>query len=138
MRAGVQVAEAIKALAEAGITAQALAAELGRNVRTIRRWAAGQHQPRPANLAKLRDYVSWQVAEVQHRRGIASQRQLSTLQRAKHALTPEVERAEQARLADSIRRTMLAALHQHQSVTTQVNPFALAGSTDDDLFGVAA
>lgn len=135
---GIQVAEAIKALAEAGITTKALAQALSVHPTTVNRWRNGTRTPNARNLAALRGEVGYLIGEVNSGRAIAGQRQLSTLQRAQHLLTTEAERTRQARQLDELRRALLAR-GVVRSVTHEVDPFALVGDTaDDNLFGVAA
>jgi hypothetical protein len=141
--AGIDVPAALQALAEAAITAQIIAKTLKISPRTIDRWAKGKQQPNTRNYTALRKLVDLEIAEITAGQSIASQRQLSLLQRAKFALRTDQERTAQDRLADELRADLLAygsLLQPYQSVTTQVDPFDLIGNTDtaDDLFGVAA
>jgi transcriptional regulator with XRE-family HTH domain len=134
---------ALAALAAAGVTAASVAADLGVHRTTVARWKANRTRPNRANLGKLRRLVDDLLAAVLAGDAIADCRQGTHLQRAKHALTTEQERAELAQLADSIRATMRAAGSLRQPATTRVDPFALIGPNEldtalDAAFGPAA
>jgi transcriptional regulator with XRE-family HTH domain len=133
---GASPAKALVSLAAAGITSRSVAAELGVHRTTVARWAKGS-TPRTGNLAKLRDLVDYLLAEVLAGNTIADARQGSHLQRAKDALMSQEQRAELARLADSIRLSLRAANNPTRSITRAVDPFALAASPAADAIDAA-
>lgn len=118
---GVDTKTAMTHLLSVGYTPARIASDLHLTTRTVRRWAAGIHQPRRSNLAALRELVADYRRQVVRRR-VLNGRADDALFMALVALETEAERAEIAAL---VARAHVPAPRKPVSITAHVDPFEL-------------
>lgn len=122
---GTDVRRAMQLIQTAGFTPQRVASEVGVTLRTVRRWAAGLQQPRPANRAALKGWVLGQ----RHSNTMRTYMDRSVdelLEQAVEALLTDAERAEVAELEARFHAPTIP--QQRRSAFADTDPFLLAGA----------
>lgn len=130
---GVDTSKAVRLLNQAGITVQAVAADLEVTPSAVYRWRTGARRPNLVNFAALRGLVDHLIAVTTAGQSLASVAQLDTLRAAKAALLTPGEVARLDQLAAQVRDTVRAARQRaetpaQRSAFAEVDPFELVRS----------